>query len=54
MQLPDFNLKSTGINAEVDMHETFRLPLFMKDLQHLLLYSLMGSKATVEPNRSIF
>lgn len=49
--LPQFSLKSVGHEAEISMHESFRTPLFMKDLQHLLLYALMGSKAPVEPSR---
>jgi hypothetical protein len=51
MQLPDFDLKIVGHNASVDMHEDFKAPLFIKDLQHLLLYALMGTKAPVEPSR---
>jgi hypothetical protein len=53
MQLPDFDLKTVGHSADVDMHENYRTPLFIKDLQHLLLYALMGSKAPVEPSRYI-
>lgn len=49
--LPQFTLKSIGHEAEISMHESYRTPLFMKDLQHLLLYALMGSKAPVEPSR---
>ena len=49
--LPQFSLKSVGHEAEISMHESYRTPLFMKDLQHLLLYALMGSKAPVEPSR---
>ena len=49
--LPQFTLKSVGHEAEIGMHESYRTPLFMKDLQHLLLYALMGSKAPVEPSR---
>ena len=51
MQIPDFELKTVGNNAEVDMHESFRTPLFIRDLQHLLLYALMGTKAPIEPSR---
>ena len=49
--LPQFTLKSVGHEAEISMHESYRTPLFMKDLQHLLLYALMGTKAPVEPSR---
>ena len=49
--LPQFTLKSIGHEAEISMDESFRTPLFMKDLQHLLLYALMGTKAPVEPSR---
>ena len=49
--IPQFTLKSTGHEAEISMHESYRTPLFMKDLQHLLLYALMGTKAPVEPSR---
>ena len=51
--LPQFTLKSVGHEAEIGMHESYRTPLFMKDLQHLLLYALMGSKAPVEPSRCV-
>ena len=49
--LPQFTLKSIGHDAEISMHESYRTPLFMKDLQHLLLYALMGTRAPVEPSR---
>ena len=49
--IPQFTLKSVGHEAEISMHESYRTPLFMKDLQHLLLYALMGTKAPVEPSR---
>lgn len=49
--IPQFTLKSIGHEAEISMHESYRTPLFMKDLQHLLLYALMGTKAPVEPSR---
>ena len=49
--LPQFTLKSIGHEAEISMHESYRTPLFMKDLQHLLLYALMGTRAPVEPSR---
>ena len=52
MQIPDFDLKTVGHNASVDMHDDFKAPLFIKDIQHLLLYALMGTKAPVEPSRS--
>ena len=51
MQIPDFDLKTVGHNASVDMHDDFKAPLFIKDIQHLLLYALMGTKAPVEPSR---
>ena len=49
--LPQFTLKSIGHDADISMHESYRTPLFMKDLQHLLLYALMGTRAPVEPSR---
>jgi hypothetical protein len=52
MQIPDFDLKTIGHNADIDMHENYRTPLFIRDLQHLLLYALMGAKAPIEPSRS--
>lgn len=51
MQIPDLEMKTVGHEADIDMHENFRVPLFMKDLQHLLLYALMGAKAPIEPCR---
>ena len=49
--LPQFTLKSIGHEAEISMHDSYRTPLFMKDLQHLLLYALMVTRAPVEPSR---
>ena len=48
---PNFRLKSKGYDAALEIPEDMRTPLLMRDLQHLLLYALMGTKAPVEPSR---
>ena len=50
-QLPKFELKSVGFDASVENSESTRTPLFMQDLQHLLMYLMVGDKAPYEPFR---
>ena len=48
---PNFRLKSKGYDAALEIPEDMRTPLLMRDLQHLLLYALMGTKAPIEPSK---
>ena len=49
--IPNFTVKTKGRNALLEIPEDLRTPLVPRDLQHLLLYALMGSKAPVEPSK---
>ena len=49
--IPNFNLKTKGYDASLEIPEDLRTSLLMRDLQSLLLYALMGSQAPVEPSR---
>jgi hypothetical protein len=49
--IPDFQLKAVGHSASLAIPVDLRTPLLMRDLQHLLLYALLGTKAPVEPSR---
>ena len=49
--VPNFQLKTKGHSASLAISEDLRTPLFVRDLQHLLLYALMGSQAPVEPSQ---
>ena len=50
-QLPKFELKSVGHDASIENTDSTRTPLFMQDLQHLLMYLMVGDKAPYEPFR---
>ena len=52
--LPKFELKSTGFDASIENTESTRTPLFMQDLQHLLMYLMVGDKAPYEPFRLVY
>ncbi len=47
--IPDLRLKTSGTNASLELPEDMRIPLFIRDLQHFLLYVLLGTKAPIEP-----
>ena len=49
--IPNFNLKTKGYDASLEIPEDLRTSLLMRDLQSLLLYALMGTQAPVEPSR---
>ena len=49
--IPAFNLKSVGLDASLDFPPEIRKPLYVRDLQTLLLYSMLGHQAPVEPSR---
>jgi len=48
---PHFALKKVGLDASLDLPEEMRRPLYVSDLQHMILYALMGTRAPVEPVR---
>ena len=48
---PNFRLKAKGYDASLEIPEDLRTPLLMRDLQHLLLYALMGTRAPIEPSK---
>ena len=47
---PNFRLKAKGFQAALDVPEEDRVPLLMSDLQHLILYALLGTKAPISPD----
>ena len=49
--IPHFKLKSIGEDASIGDKKDETRPLCMRDLQGLLLYALLGTKAPVEPSR---
>lgn len=48
-KLPLFRLRTEGERASIDVNENERTPLFLSDVQHLLLYSLIGTQAPYSP-----
>ena len=51
--MPDFRLKPIGLDARLEIASDIRKRLTMKDLQNLLLYSILGTSAPVEPSRLV-
>ena len=51
--MPDFRLKPIGLDARLEIASDIRKRLTMKDLQNLLLYSILGTRAPVEPSRLV-
>jgi hypothetical protein len=51
--MPDFRLKPIGLDARLELASDLRKRLTMKDLQNLLLYSILGTRAPVEPSRLV-
>ncbi|XP_023330635.1 uncharacterized exonuclease C637.09 isoform X2 [Eurytemora carolleeae] len=50
-QQPKFSLKSVGENALLSVEKERRIPLFMSDLQSLMLYCTVGGKTPYYPDR---
>lgn len=50
---PRLQLKQAGENASLNTHSqnADRIPLFLSDIQHLLLYSLLGHHSPYAPTR---
>ncbi|XP_071443205.1 uncharacterized protein Rexo5 isoform X3 [Hetaerina americana] len=49
--IPKFRLKESGEMASLYMTEDHRIPLFMVDVQHLIMWSLLGHHAPFAPSR---
>ncbi|KAJ9594990.1 hypothetical protein L9F63_013712 [Diploptera punctata] len=49
--IPRFHLKDMGFNACIKEEEDDRTPLFISDIQHLLMYALMGFHSPYVPSR---
>ena len=49
--IPNFHLKPIGLNASLEVALDDRRRLGMRDLQNLLLYALLGTRAPVEPSK---
>ncbi|XP_046746061.1 small RNA degrading nuclease 5 isoform X3 [Diprion similis] len=51
--IPRFRLKNVGENASlnVDVKDEDRIPIFLSDVQHLLMYSLLGHHSPYLPAR---
>ena len=49
--IPNFYLKPFGLDARISTASDIRKQLKMRDLQNLLLYSLLGAQAPVEPSK---
>lgn len=49
--IPRFRLKEMGVNASIEANEDLRTPLFLSDIQHLLMYSLLGHNSPYIPSR---
>ena len=52
-QQPKFSLKSVGENALLSVEKERRIPLFMSDLQSLMLYCTVGGKTPYYPDRCV-
>lgn len=51
--IPRFRLKAVGENASLnsDINHENRIPIFLADVQHLLMYSLLGHNSPYSPAR---
>ncbi|XP_046403933.1 uncharacterized protein LOC124169386 isoform X2 [Ischnura elegans] len=50
-QIPKFSLKESGTLASFCMSEEHRIPLFMVDIQHLIMWSLLGHHSPFDASR---
>lgn len=50
-QQPVFKLREVGVNASLKTDIDNRVPLFMSDIQHLIMYSQIGHHAPYSPAR---
>lgn len=49
--LPKFWLRDVGLNAALSTELDQRIPLFMSDIQHLIMYAQLGLHAMYKPTR---
>uniref|UniRef100_A0A6M2DJQ9 Putative 3'-5' exonuclease n=1 Tax=Xenopsylla cheopis TaxID=163159 RepID=A0A6M2DJQ9_XENCH len=49
--IPRFSLKEAGIDAALCIVPEKRIPLFLTDIQHLILYSILGNHSPYLPSR---
>lgn len=49
--IPRFRLKGMGNCASLTVKEEERTPLFLTDIQHLLMYSMLGHHSPYHPSR---
>lgn len=50
-KIPLFRLKSVGDDARLEVPPEDRIPLFLSDIQHLLLFGLLGNHSPYTPQR---
>ncbi|RZC33045.1 RNA exonuclease NEF-sp, partial [Asbolus verrucosus] len=50
-QQPVFKLREMGVNASLETEIENRVPLFLSDLQHLIMYSQLGHHSPYSPAR---
>lgn len=50
-QLPRFLLQGAGVTSSMSIQHDVREPIFMTDVQNLLLYALGGNQLIQPPNR---
>ncbi|XP_014215920.1 RNA exonuclease 5 isoform X1 [Copidosoma floridanum] len=51
LKIPRFRLLGVGECANISVNVQDRIPIFLKDIQHLLLYCVMGNKSPYLPDR---
>lgn len=51
IKIPRLRMLTVGENAMLNVKEENRVPIFLNDLQHLLLYSIMGNRSPYLPDR---
>lgn len=49
--IPNFWLKDVGLQASVSISPDDRIPLFLSDIQHLILFTLLGNSTPYYPQR---
>lgn len=52
--VPQFRLRPAGYSASLEIDQDSRTPLFLTDVQHLLMSALIGKKSPCNPDRWCF
>lgn len=52
--VPKFRLRPAGYNASLEVEQDLRTPVFLTDVQHLLMSALIGKKSPCTPERWCF